>query len=163
MSLTRRRRTRRRAGAIAAAALASSLCATLALSAQASPRARAARSMSVKDEAKLHFVHSSGPTLSDEGLARGTLPGRVKISFTYTGSPTVGSQLTIYSSAGSIRARASGRLSSPTSPTPSFKGSMFVTGGTGRYSHAGGGGTLYGVFYRRSYALVVQAQGSMHY
>jgi hypothetical protein len=163
MSLARRRRAGRRGAAIGVAALATIFGATLALSAQASPRARAARSISVKDEAKLHFIHSSGSTLSDEGLARGTLPGRVKISFTYTGSPTVGSQLTIYSSAGSIRAHASGRLSSPTSPTPSFKGSMTVTGGSGRYSRAGGSGTLYGVFYRRSYALVVQARGSMHY
>ncbi|HEY2569820.1 MAG TPA: hypothetical protein VGI27_00020 [Solirubrobacteraceae bacterium] len=153
----------RRARASAGAALASIFCATLALSAQASPRASAAYSTNVKDEAKLHFVRSSGATLSDEGQARGTIPGKVKISFTYTGSPTVSSQFTIYGSAGSIRVRASGRLSSPTSPSPSFKGTMTVSGGSGRYSHARGSGALYGVFNRRSYALVVQVQGTMYY
>ena len=156
----RRARRGRRASALAAAALLGSLSAA---AQAAGPGARSAHTLSVKDEAKLHFVKSSGSTLIDEGNASGTIPGRVRIAFTYTGSPNVSSQLTIYGHSGSLRVRASGKLSSPTNPKPSFKGSLQITGGTGRYAHASGSGTLYGVFDRRSYAMVVQAQGPVHY
>lgn len=151
-------------GAFCASALAASLLTGMSISAQAAgPHAQTAHSLTVKDEAKLRFVKSSGSTLSDEGPATGTIPGKVKLVFTYTGSPTVGSQLTIYGSSGSIRVRASGKLSSPTNPKPSFKGALTIIGGSGRYSHANGSGTLYGVFNRRTYAMVVQAQGTIHY
>ncbi len=146
---------------LGASALCALVCADLA--GAAGPTARTARSLTVKDEAKLHFVKSSGSTLFDEGNASGTIPGKIKISFTYTGSPTVSSAFTISTSSGAIRVRASGRLSSPTSPTPSFKGQLTVIGGSGRYAHAGGGGALYGVFNRRTYAITVQARGTVHY
>lgn len=158
-----RRAQRLRAAIVASALTAGALFATSLSALAAGPSARTARSVVVKDEAKLHFVKSSGSTLSDEGSATGTFPGKVKIVFTYTGSPNVSSQLTIYGSGGSIRVRASGKLSSPTNPKPSFKGALTVTGGSGRYSHVHGSGALYGVFNRRTYALVVQAQGTIHY
>lgn len=144
-----------------AAALSSFACTALAHA--TGPRAQAAHSLNVKDEAKLHFLKSSGSTLIDEGSATGTIPGRVKISFTYTGSPNVSSTFTIYGSSGSISVHASGRLSSPTNPKPSFKGRLTVTGGSGRYAHATGSGTLYGVFNRRNYAMLVQTVGSIRY
>lgn len=81
--------------------------------------------------------------------------------FVYDGNPTVSAQLTIYDHAGSIDAHASGRLSSPTSPSPSFRGTLTIRGGSGRYVHARGSGMLYGVFYRRSYALTVQTDGAL--
>lgn len=146
---------------------ATGLAAALALGAipahAGTPVAHAARSMNVRDEAKLHFVRSSGSSLSDEGRASGTIPGTVRISFTYDGSPNVSAQFTIYGSSGSIRVHASGRLSSPTSPDPSFKGTLTVTGGSGRYAHAHGNGALYGTFNRRTYGLVVQDQGTLYY
>jgi hypothetical protein len=40
---------------------------------------------------------------------------------------------------------------------------MTITGGSGRYAHAHGGGELFGVYYRRSYALTVQAIGKLPY
>lgn len=150
--------------AFRAGALSAGLLAGMSIPAQAAgPDAYAAHSLTVKDEAKLHFVKSSGSTLSDEGPATGTIPGKVKLVFTYTGSPSVSSQLTIYGSSGSIRVRASGKLSSPTNPKPSFKGALTIVGGSGRFSHAHGSGTLYGVFNRRTYAMVVQAEGTIHY
>ncbi len=101
--------------------------------------------------------------LSDEGVARGGFPGKVKVRFTYTGNPTVTAQITIYGQAGTILAHGSGRLSSPTSTTPSFKGTLSITGGNGRYDHAHGTGEMFGVFYRRSYAITVQTKGVLHY
>jgi hypothetical protein len=117
----------------------------------------------VKDEGILRFVKSSGSTLIDEGHASGTIPGNVRIRFIYNGNPNVSAQITIYGAHGTIQVRASGRLSSPTNPNPSFSGTLTITGGSGRYRHAHGSGRLYGVFHRRSYSMIVQTQGTLHY
>jgi hypothetical protein len=125
--------------------------------------AHAARVLNVRDNGRLHYVRSSGELIIDEGHATGSFPGWVKVSFLYNGEPTIGARFTIYGSGGSISARGTARLSSPTSSSPSFRGSMTITGGSGRYAHVHGGGELYGVYYRRSYALTVQAIGKLPY
>jgi len=127
------------------------------------PRARSAASVTVRDEGHLRFVKSSGSVLYDEGYAHGTLPGNVKIRFLYDGNPSVSAQITIYGHSGTIQAHGSGALSDPTSASPSFKGTLTITHGSGRYARARGGGALYGVFYRRSYAITVQTEGTLHY
>ena len=123
----------------------------------------AASGVSVKDEGYLRLVKSSGSQLTDEGSAHGTIPGRVRINFVYDGNPAVNASITIYGRAGNIQAHASGRLSSPTSPSPSFKGTLTIAGGSGHYAGAHGSGTLYGVFYRRNYAMTVQTEGTLRY
>lgn len=132
-------------------------------SAHLAHRAGIARTMSVKDEGHLRLIRSSGSLLIDEGPAKGTIPGKVKVRFIYNGDPTVTAQITIYGSGGTIQAHASGRLSSPTSSSPSFQGTLTIAGGSGRYLHAHGAGKLYGVFYRRSYGMLVQTEGSLRY
>jgi hypothetical protein len=134
-----------------------------ALARSSRPTAHAARVLNVRDEGRLHYVKTSGEQIIDEGHARGSFPGWVKVRFLYNGEPTVSARFTIYGSGGSISARGTARLSSPTSPSPSFHGSMTITGGSGRYAHIRGGGELYGVYYRRSYALTVQAIGKLPY
>jgi hypothetical protein len=146
-----------RAGRRTAAALAGVLCSAAIVS------AAGASTVTVKDEGNLRYVKDSGSTLTDEGHASGTIPGNVRVRFTYNGSPNVTAQLTIYGAHGTLQARASGRLSSPTSLNPSFSGALTITGGSGRYSHARGGGKLYGVFHRRGYGMIVQTQGTLHY
>ena len=139
---------------------------SLAVLAQASaqtPRARETRTLQVKDEGYLRLVKSSGSVLFDEGAVHGTIPGKVKVRFVYNGAPQVSSTLSIYGHGGTINARASGRLSSPTNPSPSFSWTLTITGGSGRYAHASGTGKLYGVFFRRSYAMIVQTRGSVRY
>jgi hypothetical protein len=128
-----------------------------------SPSAHAARVLNVRDEGRLHYVRSSGEQIIDEGHATGSFPGWVKVRFLYNGEPTVGARFTIYGRGGSISARGTARLSSPTSSRPSFHGSMTITGGSGRYAHVHGSGELFGVYYRRSYALTVQAIGKLPY
>jgi hypothetical protein len=137
---------------------------------RASPRAvprpasaQATRTLDVRDEAQLHFVKASGSDIIDEGHATGTFPGWVKVRFTYNGEPTVSAELTIYASAGTIRARGSGRLSSPVAANPSFRGHMRAAGGSGRYARVRGSGELFGVFHRRNGGLIVQAIGELSY
>jgi len=146
-------------------ALSASLALEAALGASADqlPSAHVARTLSVMDEGYLHLLKSSGSELTDEGPAHGTIPGKVRIHFVYNGDPTVSSRITIYGRSGTIQARASARLSSPTSSAPSFKGNLTITGGTGRYARAHGSGHLYGVFYRRSFAMTVQTRGTLTY
>lgn len=127
------------------------------------PAAHTARALNVHDEGRLHYVKSSGELIIDEGHASGTFPGWIKVRFLYNGEPNVSAHFTISGSGGTISARGTARLSSPTSPSPSFHGSMTITGGSGRYAHIHGGGELYGVYYRRSYALSVQAIGKLPY
>jgi len=119
--------------------------------------------LNVHDEGKLRFVKSSGSRLLDEGHATGTFPGVVKVQFTYTGDPAVTARFTIAGSGGRIEARGSAKLSSPTTPAPSFRGRMVIVGGTGRYAHIHGSGELFGVFNRRSYGLTVQAIAKLPY
>jgi hypothetical protein len=133
--------------------------------AQVGPTASAqqGRTLSVRDEGKLRFLSSSGSSLLDEGSVTGTIPGRAKVSFNYDGSPSVSARFTIYGRGGSISGVAKGRLSNPNSLTPSFRGSLAITGGRGRYAHARGKGELFGVFYRHGYGLTVQALGRLRY
>jgi hypothetical protein len=125
--------------------------------------ASASRVLNIRDQGSLRFVRASGSLLLDEGRVSGSFPGTVKVSFLYNGEPTVSARFTITGTGGSISARGTGRLSSPVSPAPSFRGRMQITGGTGRYAHIRGSGELFGVFNRRSYALTVQAVGRLPY
>jgi hypothetical protein len=135
----------------------------VAASTAAGPVAHSSRVLTVRDEGHLRFIHASGSTLLDEGRVSGSFPGTVKVRFLYNGEPNVGARFTITGAGGSISAIGSGRLSSPVNPTPSFKGHMQITGGSGRYAHVRGSGELFGVFNRRSYALSVQAIGKLPY
>jgi hypothetical protein len=119
--------------------------------------------LKVRDEGHLRFISSSGSQLIDEGAASGTIPGNVRVRFTYNGNPEVSAQFTIHGHNGSITGHAHGRLSNPTSTSPSFRGTLQITAGTGRYAHAGGNGELFGVFYRRSYGMIVQTIVTLRY
>jgi hypothetical protein len=125
--------------------------------------AHRARTLAVHDEGALHFVRSSGSQVIDEGTMRGTLPGRARVTFTYNGGPTVRARFTIYGRGFTLNGYGTGRLKNPNSATPSFRGSLTLTGARGRYAHAHGSGELFGVFNRRTYALTVQALGTLHY
>jgi hypothetical protein len=125
--------------------------------------AGSSRAINVREEGRLHFVRESGSQILDEGPATGTVPGTVRLRFAYNGSPSVSARFTIYAREGTLSGEAKGRLNSPTSPYPSFRGSLRLTGGTGRWAHARGGGELFGVYDRRTYGLVVQALGRLQY
>jgi hypothetical protein len=76
--------------------------------------------------------------------------------------PSISASFTIYTRKGSIRGRGSATPHG-SGRYESFAGSLLVTGGTGRYTHAHGRAGLYGTFDRRTYALIVQTTGSLSY
>lgn len=159
------RRSAAVSGFAAAAVMLIVSCQLLATGAQARrpARADAAGVLNVRDEGHLHFVHASGSTILDEGYVSGTFPGTARARFVYDGEPRVSAQITISGHGGAVSARGAGTLNSPTNPSPSFHGHMTIEGGSGRYAHIHGGGELYGVYNRRSYALIVQAIGRLSY
>jgi hypothetical protein len=129
--------------------------------ARTSTTASAAHVLKVKEEGHLHSVGSSGAELLEEGKVSGTIPGKVKVSFNI--GATVTAKFTIYANGGgSISGSGGGALHS-TSVYSSFGGALKVTGGSGRYAHARGTGTLSGQIDRKTYALSVQADGKLDY
>jgi hypothetical protein len=75
---------------------------------------------------------------------------------------TFAASFTIYTNGGTIQGH--GKATPHGSGIyESFAGTLIVTGGTGRYTHAHGHAGLYGTFNRRTYALTVQTTGSLSY
>lgn len=141
-------------------ALATSAASSVASSDSNAPQAHMAGVARVTDAAKLRYIRHVGSQLLEEGAAQGTLPGSMRahcnLGSTFTAT------FTIYTHDGTIDGRGTA--------TPhgsglyeSFAGTLIVTGGTGRYTHAHGRAGLYGTFDRRTYALLVQTTGSLSY
>lgn len=128
---------------------------------QPAPVASAAHVVNVKDEGHLHLVNSSGSELVEEGPVSGSIPGKAKVSFNI--GATITAKFTIYANGGgSIDGSGGGALHS-TSVYSTFGGSLKVTGGSGRYAHAHGSGTLSGSVNRKTDALTVQTDGKLYY
>ncbi len=128
--------------------------------AHARPGAHAARSLNATDTAHLHYISSSGSSVIEEGVASGKLPGRVKVRMEV--NATVSASFTIYASGGTLVGHGSGALHS-SGAYASFGGTMSITHGTGRYSHAHGHGGFYGAINRKTFAATVQTTGTLAY
>jgi hypothetical protein len=123
--------------------------------------AHAARTLNVTDTAHTHYVREVGSMLLDEGSATGGLPGKVSVQFN-VGATSVSASFTIYAHGGTISGHGSGVLHG-VGAIVSFAGTMTVTRGTGRYSHAHGHGGFYGLINRGNYAATVQTTGTLTY
>lgn len=126
------------------------------------PRAAAARTIPVNDTASLHSVHTNGSTFTEEGQAKGSLPGTVRVALTLTGT-SVKAVFTFYLAGGTMSGQGGGRLHIGHGGYASFGGALLVNHGTGRYRHASGSGALYGAINRNNSSAVLQATGSLHY
>jgi hypothetical protein len=125
--------------------------------------ARAARTMSVNDNGELIKVHAAGEIITEEGKVSGTLPGTAKVRLDIGAELVTASFRITVRGVGSIVGHANAKLSSP-GRKASFRGTLTVTGGTGRYAHARGTGKLYGVIERVSDKLTVQTrEGTLNY
>jgi len=137
------------------------ILATAASAGARDPAAHAARTLNITDTARAHYVKEVGSQLLDEGSATGGLPGKVSVRFN-VGATSVSASFTIYAHGGTINGHGSGALHG-VGVSVSFGGTMTVTGGTGRYSHAHGHGGFYGVINRGNYAATVQTTGTLTY
>jgi hypothetical protein len=126
-------------------------------------RARSARLLKVNDSGHLHLLHAYGEVINEEGKASGTLPGTVFVHMT-VGAANVTASFTIRSAGGgSIEGHGQAVLHSSTLYS-SFAGTLSVSHGTGRYSHAHGTGKLYGTIERTPIKhLTVQTTGTLDY
>lgn len=122
--------------------------------------ARLARALKATDTAALHWVHSSGSQLYEEGTAKGTLPGSMHAKCNV--GTTFSCRFTFYLKGGTITGHGT---ASPhgSGLYQSFAGTLTVTNGTGRYSHARGHAGLYGTFDRHSYAIHIKTTGTLSY
>jgi hypothetical protein len=115
-----------------------------------------ARSIGVTDTVHLHRTGASGSLLYEAGPATGTLPGTV------TGQFNVGSRVslsfTLHTRGGSIKITGLGRPLS-FGVRSKFRGSLRVTGGTGRYAHASGHGSFSGVMNRNTGSVTAKVTG----
>jgi hypothetical protein len=114
----------------------------------------------VNDTGHLHLLKAFGSVLFEEGYVGGTLPGQTKVRLVVQSSVSATFSIaahggTIYGG-GRAALHSSGRYSS-------FGGSLWVSGGSGRYRHARGGGRLYGTIDRRTHAVIVQTIGRLTY
>jgi hypothetical protein len=132
----------------------------LAATATFGPAAATARTISGADSAHLHLLHQDESLLFEEGKATGVLPGRMSAQLTvaqqYSGT------CTIYTNGGSVTGHG---VATPhgTGRFQSFKGTLTIIGGTGRFRGAHGRTGLYGTFDRRTFSLVIQTTGNFSY
>jgi hypothetical protein len=126
-------------------------------------RSRAAHVLNVTDEGHLHLVEreSSGSTLVEQGPVTGQFPCSVKAWFTIDAS-IVASVVIYPRDGGTIKGRVTATIHG-SGVYESFAGSLVVTSGTGRYTHAHGRAGFYGVFNRQTYATKVQIAGRLTY
>jgi hypothetical protein len=122
--------------------------------------AYAARTLNGAATAHLRLVKANGSQLDEEGPVTGALPGTMRAVLT-TGDVFSGS-FAIHTNGGTIDGH--GRATTHgTGRYQSFSGSITITGGNGRYSHAHGRTGLSGTFDRRTYAMVIKTTGTLSY
>ena len=159
----RHRHGRATAGATLAGLLAGGIALTGAASSLATDHraaAHTARSLNGTATAHLHLVKPNGAQLYEEGPVTGALPGTMRATIR-TGALFAGT-FTIYTHNGQITGHGratphgSGRYES-------FGGTITITGGSGRYTHAHGQAGMYGTFDRRTFATIIQTTGRFSY
>lgn len=123
-------------------------------------RAHAAHRLAGTETAHLHLVAQHEERLLETGGAKGPLRGQMRANLT-VGTRFSGS-FTIRTAHGSIRGRGSAKPHG-TGRYQSFRGSMDVTGGSGRYAHIHGRTQLYGSFDRRTFDVTIHTKGRLRY
>ena len=125
------------------------------------PGAHVARSLRVIDIAHMHRVSCDCNDIAEEGEAKGSLPGSVR-AYVNVGAPIIFRFTITVRGGGTLSGEGSGKPKGNPAE-PSFKGTMTVTRGTGRYRHAHGTGDFYGTINRSTYAAVMQPTGTLSY
>jgi hypothetical protein len=123
--------------------------------------ARSARTFSLSDTGHLHLTSHHSFTLNEQGSASGTISGTIYIHLNIVSTNRVTAELSIYPSGGSLTGYANASYH-PSGGVASFNGTMTVSRGTGRYSHARGSGLSFtGTVQRSNDAVTVHVSGRM--
>ena len=123
--------------------------------------ARVARTISLSDTGRLHLTSHHGFTLNEQGTASGTISGTIYIHLHVVSTNHVTAEVNIYPHGGSITGYATAAYH-PSGALATFKGTMSISRGTGRYSHAHGSGLSFtGTIQRSSDAVTVHVNGRM--
>jgi hypothetical protein len=132
--------------------------------AAASPHAKAARTLTLSDSARLHLQNKHGLVLKEAGNAKGTLGGALYLQLNVTSTRSVTAQIQVYPTKGgsiSGSARASYRVEGSFAR---FSGTMSVTKGSGTYSKAKASSLSFsGTIQRSNDAVTVRVSGKMSY
>lgn len=123
-------------------------------------RAHAAHVLAGTETAHLRLIRQQEEQLYETGAASGPLRGQMRADL-LVGS-TFSGGFTIHTAHGSIRGHGTARPHG-TGRFQSFRGTMKITGGTGRYTHIHGHTQLYGTFDRRTFNVTIHTRGRLSY
>ncbi len=126
--------------------------------------ARIARTITVRDNARLRVVRSNGATRLDKGPVSGTLPGSLELGADVPGTSTSFTfSFTLHVAGGTITGRGKGTLHEGNPPYETFAGTGIVSSGTGRFARVSGAGRFYGSENRRTRSGTVQVDATLRY
>jgi hypothetical protein len=124
--------------------------------------AAGARSLSLNDTGHLHLTSHHSFTLNERGTASGTISGSIYIHLNIVSVNHVTAEVNIYPRGGSITGHASASYRS-SGAYATFRGTMRIVRGTGRYAHASGSGLIFtGTIQRSNDAVTVHVSGRMN-
>jgi hypothetical protein len=125
------------------------------------PPALAARTITLNETGHLHLTSHHKFTLNEQGSASGTISGTIYIHLNVVSTNRVTAEVNIYPSGGSLTGYANAAYH-PAGAVATFNGTMSVTRGTGRYSHARGSGLSFtGTVQRTNDAVTVHVKGKI--
>ncbi len=133
----------------------------MAVPAFARPIAKASGVVNLSETGNLRLTSHHGFTLNEKGTAAGTIHGTIYIHLNVVSTNRVTAEVNIYPSGSSITGTAAASYR-PSGAVATFKGTMNVVRGTGRYSHARGSDLSFtGTVQRSNDAVTVQVHGRM--
>lgn len=124
-------------------------------------RATSSGSISLRDSVRMHLVqHTGTQNIYEQGTASGTIPGSLTAHiYLYYAEATV--SFTSHSKGGTFTGRGT-EAYYVSGGTGHFNGTVTISSGTGRYSHARGSRlSLSGIMVRKTYAVSFQVTGSL--
>jgi hypothetical protein len=125
------------------------------------PRALASRTFSLNETGHLHLTSHHGFTLNEQGSASGTISGTIYLHLHVVSTNRVTAEVNIYPRGGSLTGYATASYH-PSGGVASFNGTMSISRGSGRYSHAHGSGLSFtGTIQRANDAVTVHVNGRM--